>query len=81
MQTLELTKQDALIHWAKHVQIFNTVHVRQWGLDNFYIRADRTMREFAEQGMVRRLPDEEAILRGFRKKGQAPIALYEFVSM
>lgn len=75
------TKEDELLHWMKHVGIFNSVHVRKWGLDNFYIRADRTCRELVEQGKLRRIPYEESILKGYVKKGQSALGWFEFVSL
>ncbi len=79
MQTVEMTKEEALFQWCKTVRLFNSVHAKMWGLDNFYSRADRTIRDFVTEGKLRRLDNEEIILKGLRKKGNAPLAWYEVI--
>jgi len=46
----------------------------RWGLDNFYISADRVVRTFVEDGIGRRLGKEECTMRGLKGKQ----AWYEF---
>lgn len=79
MQTIELNKADILYDRLKHLGIFSSVTVREIGLQIFYTRADRTVREWAEKGLFRRIPDNEAVLKGLVKKGQAHLAWYELV--
>lgn len=76
MQTaLFATKEQQL--WEELPALFSSVEVRELGLRIYYTRADRTVREWAENGRLRRLPDQEIIFRGLRKSGQAPLAWYE----
>ena len=74
------TKQEELIEWVRSCGMVSSVGVRQWGLDNGYIRADRTMRDLAELGdKVRRITDEEIDQRGLRNPGAVRIAWWEAV--
>ena len=80
MTDLYLTKEEILWERLRHYGFFSSVMARQVGLDIYYTRADRTVREWAQQGRVRRLDRYETAWRGLRKKGQAPVVWYE-VSM
>jgi hypothetical protein len=53
------------------------VQIRQWGLDNFYISADRVVRKFAEECKIQRISEEEITFRNLRKNGSARIAWYK----
>jgi len=48
-----------------------------YGAKNYYLRADRTIRDFVQQGRVRKLRHEECVFRNL--KGN--MAWYEFVTM
>lgn len=75
-----MTKQDQLLDWVKGRGIVSAVDVRIWALENAYIRADRTMRDFAELGQkVRRLSDEEIDSMDLRKPGATRIAWWSVV--
>lgn len=76
---MKLTKEYLLLEWCLKVGVFSSVHARKWGIGNFYSRADRTIREFVEKGNLRRLTEEEIILRQLREKDQAKVAWYETV--
>lgn len=74
---MKITKADELIAWVKSKGIVSSVDVRVWGLENYYIRADRTMRDLAEAGqIVRRLADYEIDSMGLRKPGSKRIAFW-----
>ena len=45
-----------------------TSDVIAWGQDNFFNRAEREARDLAEEGLIRRLTDQEKIFYGFRTK-------------
>lgn len=72
-----MTKADQLLNWCKEKGIFNYVDVQHWKENNFYLRADRTIRDFVSKGLLRRIPDEESTLRGLRKQGNANLAWFE----
>lgn len=76
---LELSKEFKLLQWCRFKQIFNYVDIRNYSLENFYLRADRTVRDFVTEGKIRRISDEEALLRGLRKDGNARLAWFETI--
>ena len=71
------TKKELLLEWMKKQHYFSSHEVIRNGLDNFYIRSDRTKRDFLEQGIIRKLPEKEKHFRGFRGKD----AWYEYVGV
>lgn len=76
----KITKSDLLLKYVRKQGIVNSVMVRRWGLENGYIRSDRTMRDFAEAGMfVRRMGDQEVVNKGLRKQGATKIAFWEAI--
>lgn len=89
MQTLEMTKEEILWNELKALgRPFSVVDLNKLKDIIFYQRADRTVRGWAEQteitgrcefGKLRRIPTEEAILRGLLLKGRAPLAHWEIV--
>jgi len=75
-----MTKKDELLFWCKSMtNPFSSVHVINWGVNNYYSRARRTIQEFALDPAIpiKRIPDGEAILRGLVKSGRAKLAFYE----
>lgn len=73
-------KHEQLMDWVRIHGMVSSVEVRQWGLDNGYIRADRTMRDFAELGQkVRRLTDYEIDTFRLRQPGATRIAWWAAV--
>ena len=81
MQTDQtLTKEDILWERLRHLGEFNSHTVREIGFSMFYDRADRTVRDWASRGLLRRIPHEECLLRGLIKKGNAPLAWWEFIA-
>ncbi len=74
---MKIAKKDELLKWVQLKGIVSSVDVRQWGLQNCYIRADRTMRALAEVGeRIKRLMPEEIESLGLRKKGAKKIAFW-----
>lgn len=59
--------------------MFSTVDVREWGTNNYFLRAERECRQFAQDGELRRIPKEECYLRGLIKNGNQPVAYWEVV--
>jgi hypothetical protein len=75
-----ISKQDKLLEWVlsrgfMSSGVFSSVDVRRWGLVNYYTSADRMVRKFVEQGILRRIPPHEVILRGIDPKPK--VAYYE----
>lgn len=68
-----MNKKIELLVWMKNKKIFASHEVVKWGTENFYIRADRTKRDFLEQGLIARLPEWRKELYGYKCKD----AVYE----
>ena len=75
MNDLFKTKQEQLLDYMRQKHYFATHDIIKWASQNFYNRADRTKRNFLEQGIIRKLPEQEKIFRGFNSKD----AWYEVV--
>ena len=52
---LFFNKEQALEEWCKVKKIFSKAEVMRYGCDNFYLRADRSMRDLVRQGKVMRI--------------------------
>lgn len=72
---LFLSKEKQLLRWCKQKKIFSKAEVITYGTKNYYLRADRTIRDFVQRGIVRKLGKDECIQRNL--KGN--MAWYEFV--
>ena len=72
---LFLSKQKQLLRWCKQKRIFSKADVIAYGTKNYYLRADRTIRDFVQQGIVRKLCKDECMQRNL--KGN--MAWYEFI--
>lgn len=78
---LTLSKEDELLQYCKELGTFSYVDIMKWKPNGYYLRADRTIRDFVTEGKLRRISDEEALLKGLVKDGNAKIAHFEFVSL
>ncbi len=72
-----LSKETKLLRWCGQKKIFSKADVIKFGSGMFYLRADRTIRDFVQAGNVRRLDRQECSSR--RLKGN--MAWYEFIKM
>lgn len=72
---LFLSKEKQLLKWCRQKGIFSKAEVISFGINNYYLRADRTIRDFVQQGIVRKLDKSECIRRNLKGK----MAWYEFV--
>ena len=72
--TTQITKEDLLWDRLSYLKVFNSHQVREVGFAMYYDRADRTVRRWAEIGRLQRIPQEECILTGLNKPGNAPLA-------
>ena len=70
-----LTKEEQLINWMRQKKYFASHEVIQFGLSIFYIRSDRTKRNFLEKGFIKKLTDGEKAFIGYTCKD----AVYEYV--
>lgn len=72
-----MTKKDLLLKWCKFKGVFSGVDIRKWGIDNYYISADRVIRKLAEEGSIQKINNFEAKLMGLIKDRNAKIAWYK----
>lgn len=68
-----INKRHMLLRWCRDMGVVSKAQVLQWGLQNYYVSADRVVRKLVEDKLLRRLPKEEAVLRGYKAK----MAYYE----
>ena len=71
-----LSKEERLLRWCRKRGIFSKAEVIAYGTQNYYLRAERTIRDFVLQGIVRKIGKDECIRRNL--KGN--MAWYEVVS-
>lgn len=75
---LFLTHKDLLLVWMRQKGYFSSVDLAEYALRNYYLRSARSARAMAESGIIRRIPDDEAMFRGLNKSGKRRIAWYEY---
>ena len=73
---LFLSKEKQLLKWCKQKRIFSKAEVIAFGTKNYYLRADRTIRDFVRQGIVRKISKDECIQHNLKGK----MAWYEFIT-
>ena len=73
---LFLSKEKQLLRWCRQKRIFSKAEVIAYGTKNYYLRADRTIRDFVRKGIVSKLGKDECIQRNL--KGN--MAWYEFIT-
>ena len=71
---LLLNKEQLLANWCKGKGYFSKAEVMDYGVKNFYIRADRTIRDLVTQKQVKHLTKDECLFRGLKGK----MAWYEW---
>ncbi len=71
-----LSKEEQLLRWCRQKGIFSKAEAISFGTDNYYLRAERTIRDFVLQGTLRKIGKEECIRRNL--KGN--MSWYEIVS-
>ena len=75
--TRQETKQDKLWRWCQERRVFSSSDVHVYGIQNYHTGATRVVREFVLCEMLRRIPPEEAVLRGLRRNKGPKITFYE----
>jgi len=73
---LFLSKEKQLLKWCRQKRIFSKAEVIVFGTKNYYLRADRTIRDFVRQGIMRKIGKDECIQRNLKGK----MAWYEFIT-
>ena len=73
---LFLSKEKQLLRWCRQKGIFSKAEVISFGTKNYYLRADRTIRDFVRQGIMRKIGKDECIRRNLKGK----MAWYEFIT-
>jgi len=53
------SKKEQLLEWIRLKKEVKSHELIAWGLQNHYIRADRTARDLAQAGLIERIPKEE----------------------
>ena len=54
---MQNTKKELLKNWLREQKVVKTSDVIRFGLQNYYTRAERTARELAEEGYIRRIDE------------------------
>jgi len=71
-----LSKEEQLLRWCRQKMIFSKAEAISFGTKSYYLRAERTIRDFVLQGMLRKIGKDECIRRNL--KGN--MSWYEVVS-
>ena len=75
MDDLFLNKKQQLIRFCRNKGYVSKVDIMEWGVTNYYISADRMVRHFVQEGLMRKLPKAECSFRGLKGK----MAWYEWI--
>lgn len=56
------SKKDQLRDWILSRAWTKSSDVVRWGLENYHIRSERDCRDFAKEGLIKRMDDQEKML-------------------
>jgi len=75
------TASDKFWEWCKQKKLFSSIDISRYGLANYYLRANRTCREWCEgdNPRLRRLDDKEKLFRGLWNGQSANVGFYEVI--
>ena len=78
-----MSKEKELLFWIRDRGVVRKHEIMEWGLKNYYTRADRTVRDFVASGKVESLSKGIKTIRGFIDRKGKPIkeAVYKFVKI
>ncbi len=65
---LFVTKKEQLLRFCRDREFVSKADIMKWGLDNFYISADRVVRTLVEEGKMKHLTKDECLFRGLKGK-------------
>lgn len=71
-----MTKKEQLLRFIQRNRRVRTSDVIKWGSYNYLNRAERTSRDLATEGRIKRLSDHEKIIHGY---GKTKESVWEFV--
>ena len=72
-----VNKRKELLAWCRQKGIFSKADVIAYESSNYYLRADRTIRDCVREGIIRKLDKDECVKRNL--KGN--MAWYECVKV
>jgi len=72
-----INKRKDLLNWCGQKRIFSKADVIAYESRSYYLRADRTIRDFVREGILRKLDKDECVKRNL--KGN--MAWYEFIKV
>ena len=75
MSDFYLNKSEQLKEWCRNKKVFSKADLMRYGLENWYLRCDRTVRSWVQQGLAKRLNDREREERGLSGR----MAYYEYL--
>ena len=61
------SKSEQLLDFCRQGVVSKSAIMR-WGYENYYISAPRVVRKFVENNLMRRIPKEECLFKGFIRK-------------
>ena len=61
-----MTKQQSLLEYCSTKHFVSSADIVAWGLDNFYLRSHRTVRDFVVKGLMRKVPPEGCLVNGLK---------------
>jgi hypothetical protein len=68
-------KEKELLKWCGKKKVFSKADIIAYETKSYYLRADRTIRDFVREGLVRRIEKAECVKRNL--KGN--MAWYEYI--
>jgi len=68
MNDLYQNKSQQLLSWCRQRRVFSKADIMHYGLEIYFLRADRQVRDFVRQGIVKRLNDREREQRNLTGK-------------
>ncbi len=61
-----VNKRKELLAWCRQKWIFSKADIIDYESRHYYLRADRTIRDFVQQGIVRRMTKDECVRRNLK---------------
>lgn len=62
------TKEEALKDWMRDRTIFASHEAIEWGIHNYYNRAQQTKTDFHRQGLIQELSPQDKAFYGYKCK-------------
>ena len=68
-----MTKTASLLDWCKSMGTVSKAQIQQYGVDNFYIRAEREVRIYVERGIMRQFIPEGTLMAWYEWIGAGDV--------